>query len=126
MRSAALLAPAVQRVLQAFTTAHPSQQLDLTAAVGRGAQTHQVQLAGVGHPGGTVQRAVAVLTPPQPDVQLTRACAPLIGAVEASERRVALARPEVRTGHAPTCFRGEGVRSSDSLVDGAKPTVTGP
>jgi hypothetical protein len=70
MRPAALLAPAVQRVLQALTTAHQGQQLHLTATVSRGAQAHQVQLTGVRHPRGAVQRTVAVLTPPQPNVEL--------------------------------------------------------
>jgi hypothetical protein len=127
MRPTALLAPPIERVLQALTAAHPSQQLHLTATVGRSSQTHQVQLAGVSHPRGTVQRTVAVLAPPQPDVELARAHAPLIGVIEASERRVALAWPEVRreisAGHAPTLLSRRRVRSSDSLVDRPKPTV---
>ncbi|MGO9321460.1 MAG: hypothetical protein ACLQBY_11755 [Solirubrobacteraceae bacterium] len=91
-RLTAALAPAVQHAIQQRAVLDPAQHLHQPAAVGGGAETHEVQLACVADPRGAVQRAVDVLAPPQPHVELARAHTPLVGVVEARQRVIALTR----------------------------------
>jgi hypothetical protein len=67
---AAALTPPIQRRLQLLAVLGDAQNLDATAAVGGGTQTHQVELACHVHPRRAVQRAVRLLAPPQAHVQL--------------------------------------------------------
>lgn len=67
---AAALTPTVQRRLQALAVLDCAQDLNAPAALRRGAQAHQVQLTRVADPRRAVQRAIAVLAPPQAHVEL--------------------------------------------------------
>lgn len=89
MRLTAALAPAVQNGAQQLATLDARQQLHAPAAGGGRTEAHEVELARVADPRGAMQRAVHVLAPPQPDVQLARAHTALIRVVEARERVVA-------------------------------------
>jgi hypothetical protein len=82
----------VQRALQQLAVLDSREHLDAPSAVGGWAEAHEVQLARVADPRGAVQRTVEVLTPPQPDVELARADATLVGRVEARQRVITLAR----------------------------------
>jgi hypothetical protein len=77
-------------VLEQLALGDAREHLHAAAALRRGPQAHEVQLTRVADPRRAVQRAVDVLAPPQPDVELARAHAPLVGVVEARERVVAL------------------------------------
>jgi hypothetical protein len=101
-----VLAPAVQHVVQQRAVLDPRQHLHKPTAVINRAEAHEVQLARIAYPSGAVQWPADVLAPPQPDVELTRAQATLIGVVEARKRVVALARrvlsSEVCGAHLPS------------------------
>jgi hypothetical protein len=87
-----MLAPAVQHAVQQRAVLNPRQYLHEPTAVSNRTEAHEVQLARIADPSGAVQRAVRVLAPPQPNVELTRVQATLIGVVEARKRVVLLGR----------------------------------
>jgi hypothetical protein len=87
---AAAITPPIQRRLQLLAVLGDAQDLDATAAVGGGTQTHQVELARDAHPRRAVQRAIRLLAPPQANVQLARVDPTLVRRVEARERGVAM------------------------------------
>jgi hypothetical protein len=93
-------------VLEQLALGDARENLHATAAVGRGPEAHEIQLTRVADPCRAMQRAVDLLAPPQPDVELGRADAPLVGVVEARQRVVALTRRgvggELSLSHAPS------------------------
>src|SRR5438034_1426258 len=100
MGLAAALAPTREPALHALALRDRGEHLDPAAALAGGAEADEVELARVGHPGSPVQRALVVLAPPQPDVELARGEATLIGCVEARERWVV----RERRSQAPAVF----------------------
>jgi hypothetical protein len=69
---------------------HCGQHLDLSATILGRTQAHEVELAGVADPCGSVQRPVNVFAPPQPDIALAGINAAIIGGVEAGQRAITL------------------------------------
>jgi hypothetical protein len=114
-------------VLEQLALGDAREHLHAATAVRHRPQAHEVQLTRVAHPRRAVQRTIDILAPPQPDVELARAHAPLIGVVEARQRVVALARREldgcICWAHVATPAFEEGGRA-DSLFHAPKPLVT--
>lgn len=84
-----MLAPALEHGLELLVLIDAREHLDTASALGRRAEAHEVELTRVLDPGGAMEGALLLLAPPQPDVELARVDATLIGGVEARERGIA-------------------------------------